>query len=59
MVQCRPAPPPECGWVFSLPSNGSPPPGGGVFGMLVMGGMYVCLYVGRYVCMYVSMYLCM
>ena len=33
--------------------------GGGVFGMLVMGGMYVCLYVGRYVCMYVRKYVCM
>ena len=47
MVQRRPAPPPQRGWVANLASYGSPPPppvacGGEVFGMLVMGGMYVC-----------------
>ena len=32
--------------------------GGGVFGMLVMGGMYVCLSVCLSVCMSVCVYVC-
>ena len=37
-------PPPPLGWVFSLASYGSPPCGGGAFGMLVMGGQSCFLW---------------
>ena len=40
----QPPPSPPTGWVFSLASYGSPPCGGGAFGVLVMGGQSCFLW---------------